>query len=189
MSYPDNDYPNPDNFPVVSFRSPIPAPLVDPTEPDFIYVGYNVYWAEALGGAAQALLQPCTWQGDHDEVIQAQNRANNLLVLLQTPAEVASGQSPFWDDPDAADADGSSSDNTYTFSEQIQDWAIAAFVAASGVPGAAVSYLTIAPRFRLAFKTRDWGGIAKIFIDDVLVDTVDTYSLEPGQIFRDIIIS
>lgn len=107
---------------------------------------------------------------------------------LVTPVDVVDGLSPFWDDPDAEDADGEPADNTYSYTERIEDWAIAAFVAASGVPGAAALYLTIAPRFRLAFKTRDWGGIAKIFIDDVQVATVDTYSPTPGLITQDIIV-
>lgn len=96
--------------------------------------------------------------------------------------------SPFWDDADGADADGSPDDNTYTWSERLADWAIAAFVATSATPGAAVTYLTIAPRFRLAFKTGDWGGIVNILLDDDLVTTVDTYSAEPGLMLVDIVV-
>lgn len=188
MPYGDNDYPNVDNFPLPSFRTPIPPPSVDPDTGDIVYVAYNVFWAEVLGAATMALQQPSTWQGTHDEIIQAQNRANTFALLLQTPVTVTDGLSPFWDDPDGEDADGEPTDNTYSYTERIEDWAIAAFVAASGVPGAAALYLTIAPRFRLAFKTRDWGGIAKIFIDDVLVSEVDTFSVTDGLKFVDIIV-
>lgn len=97
--------------------------------------------------------------------------------------------SPYWDDPDAADADGTPEESSYSYTEQIEDWTIAAFVAAAGTPGAAAAYLTIAPRFRLLFRTRDYGGIVKIFIDDVLQAQVDTYSATPGVIAQDIVIA
>lgn len=107
---------------------------------------------------------------------------------LLTPVSLGTDElSPFWDDPDAADADGEPTDNTYTWSERIEDWAIAAFVATSGVPGAAVAYLTIAPRFRLYFKTRDFGGIVRILIDDVIIGEVDTYSADPGLTSFDVL--
>jgi len=188
MPHGDNDYPNPDNFPLPSFRTPIPPPSVDPDEGELWYVAYNPAWHEVLGAATQALLQPTTWEGDHDAIILAQNRANTLTVMLQSPVTVADGISPFWDDPDGADADGEATDNTYTWSERIEDWAIAAFVASSGVPGAAAAYLTIAPRFRLLFKRGDWGGIANIFLDGDLIGTVDTYSATPDIVAFDVVV-
>lgn len=96
--------------------------------------------------------------------------------------------SPYWDDNDGADAEGTPAVSTYSWNERIEDWAIAAFVATSGVPGAAVEYLTIAPRFRLLFKTGDWGGIARIFIDDVLFTEVDTFADVAGLLPVDIVI-
>jgi len=106
-------------------------------------------------------------------------------LLEEAPA--ADDFSPFWDDTDAGDAEGIPAESTYTYTERIEDWAIAAFIASSGVVGAAVTYLTIAPRFRLAFRTRDYGGIVRVLIDDVLYGEVDTYSAAPGIAYFDVV--
>jgi hypothetical protein len=188
MPYGDNDYPNVDNFPVPSFRTPIPPPSVDPDAADLIYVAYNPFWAEVLGAATMALQEPSTWAGEHDDVILALNRANTFALMLQTPVTVGGDDlSPFWDDTDGADADGTPIESEYSYQDRLEDWVIAAFVASSGVPGAAALYLTIAPRFRLFFKTRNYGGIVRIFVDDVAMGDVDTYSAAPGLTFFDVV--
>lgn len=189
MLPPTNYVPAADNFPEVSFPSPVPVPTTAPDdEGNLITVRYSRDWTAPLEGAVTQLLNPSTWQGTDDEKRQAVIEADLLMFQLQNPVAVVDGLSPFWDDPDGADANGEPTDNTYTWSERIEDWAIAAFVASSGVPGAAAAYLTIAPRFRLLFKTGDWGGIANIFLDDELVGTVDTYSPAPGLAAVDIVV-
>lgn len=130
-----------------------------------------------------SLLEPTTGELDLIDAI-ASGAERGLLQEVSGADDL----SPFWDDNDAADADGTVIESTYTFEEQIEDWVITAFVAASGQPGAALTYLTIAPRFRLAFRTRDFGGIARILIDDVLFTEIDTYSATPGLAFLDVII-
>jgi len=152
-------------------------------------------WLAVVMGALTALTEEDAWQ-QLDGGITAEDAAAAALDIVDsayasadTGVDACAGAntSPFWDDVDAADSDGSPTDNTYTWDDQVADWAIAAFVASAGVPGAAVEYLTIAPRFRLLFKTRDWGGIAKIFIDGTLVTEVDTYSAVDGTTFVDIL--
>lgn len=189
MEPPVNYFPVADNFPDTSFPSPVPVPEVAPDdEGNLITVRYNAAWTPVLEAAATQLIDPATWQGNDDEKRQAVIESDLLMFLIQEPVTVVDGLSPFWDDSDAEDADGEPTDNTYTWNERIEDWAIAAFIASSGVPGAAVAYLTIAPRFRLLFARRDWGGIAKIFLDDELIGTVDTYSPTPDTIPFDVIV-
>jgi len=52
-----------------------------------------------------------------------------------------------------------------TFTETLEDWTFAGLLAIAGAPGAAVSFLTIAPRFRLAFRQHDIGKIIRVFVD------------------------
>jgi hypothetical protein len=52
----------------------------------------------------------------------------------------------------------------------------------------AIVFLTIAKKFRLAWKTGDWGTIVDIFIDGASIGQVDTYSAEPGQTYLDVLI-
>jgi hypothetical protein len=128
-----------------------------------------------------SLEEPTTTEID---IIDAIASGAERGLLEEAPA--ADDLSPFWDDTDAADADGTPAESAYAYSPDIADWVIAAFIAASGVPGAALTFLTIAPRFRLAFRTRDYGGILEILIDAVSYGTVDTYSATPGLTFFDI---
>lgn len=147
-------------------------------------------WVALVDGALSALMSPLAWRqfGTLTEEEAAEAWKNMLLASWEVATCLAEDTAPFWDDPDGADAEGSPAVSTYSWSERIEDWAIAAFVAASGVPGAAVEYLTIAPRFRLLFKTGDFGGIARIFIDDVLFTEVDTFSDVAGLLPVDIVI-
>jgi hypothetical protein len=147
-------------------------------------------WVGLVDGALSLLTSPDQWR--EYGALTAQQAADLWTDMLVTSWDVfgcpTEDLSPFWDDTDGGDAEGNPAESTYTYSDQITDWVIAAFVASSGAVGAAVSYLTIAPRFRLAFRTRDYGGIAEILIDDVLFSTIDTYSATPGVAFLDVII-
>lgn len=74
----------------------------------------------------------------------------------------------------------------YTFIERIQDWVIAAFIVYAGQPAAAVFFLTIAPKFRLAWKTGNLGGLVRVFVDAVEYGRVDTFSESPGEVHLDV---
>jgi hypothetical protein len=91
---------------------------------------------------------------------------------------------PFWDDEDAADADADAddiaNDPAYPWYEQVSDWIIRGFIAATFSPGAAVVYDTTIPRLRLALRKNDAGAIVRVLVDGVEAATVDTYSPTPA---------
>lgn len=100
---------------------------------------------------------------------------------------------PYWDDTTDLDDQEQPVDQTWygifdgTFQETLENFTIAGFLVYAGQPGAAISFLTIAPRFRLAWKTGDLGGIIRVFIDSVDAGTVDTFSATEGVIEQDFI--
>jgi len=98
---------------------------------------------------------------------------------------------PYWDDAeDSDDVLPPTEQDWYgmydgDFLATLTDWAIAGFIAYSGSIQGAIAFLTIAPQFRLAWKTGDVGGIIRIFIDTADQGTVDTYSASPGVLEKD----
>lgn len=200
----ENYYPNVDNYPTPSFKSPIPPPDVDPGEGELLYVAYSVWWAEVLAAACMALLQPSTWQGDHDAVITAQNRANDLLMLLQTPSE-ASIPTPFWDTgEDVDDQEPADMQPWYGYTTQTEhapetgDFVLdAAIFVLTGLlaiatveVGAypAILFNTLAKRLVVANRRGDVGEVIKIWFDGQEAATVDTSSYAPGDIIRTTVI-
>jgi len=103
---------------------------------------------------------------------------------------------PYWDDETDVDAEepvedqawyGEAAGEPLTFVERVGIWVITGFIAYSGQIGAAITFTTIAPRFVLAWKTGDLGGIIRIVIDSADAGTVDTYSASPGLLERDFV--
>jgi len=182
----ENGYPNTDNYPAPSFKYPIPLPDIPPDEGDLIYVGYNPAWIPALMGAVTQLELPSTWQGDHDQIIAALNEVSLLKFQLTEPAAIGGVPTPYWDDQSDLDDEETPEEQPWygifdgTFQETVENFIIAGFVAYAAGPGAAVRFLTLAPAFRLAWKTSDLGGIIRVFIDGADAGTVDTYSATPG---------
>ncbi len=92
-----NVYPDPTNYPDSSFPQPVPAPSVDPDDAGtLIRVAYSWEWQPVLLAAVDQLRNPATWQGDHDEIITALNRATDLKSQLQR--DLSEVETPFWDD-------------------------------------------------------------------------------------------
>jgi hypothetical protein len=102
-------------------------------------------------------------------------------VVNSVTDDCALSDAPFWDDTDGGDADGDE-ELLFAWYEDLADWIVQAFLATSFTPAAAITFVTTARKIRLAFRTANWGALADIFIDNVLVDTVDTYSPELGVI-------
>lgn len=98
---------------------------------------------------------------------------------------------PYWDDvTDLDDSEPPQEQQWYgifdgTFQETIENFVIAGFIAYSGQVGAAVTFLTLAPQFRLAWKTGDLGGIIRVIIDGADAGTVNTFATEEGVLERD----
>lgn len=189
----NNSYPNPDSYPVSSFPRPVPPPLVDPDEGDLLLVAYSPAWQPVLMAAVEQLLLPSSWEGDHDAVIAALNGASLLQWLLTEPAGTEGVPTPYWDDQSDLDDQEPPEDQQWygifdgTFQETVENFIIAGFIAYSGQIGAAITFLTLAPRFRLAWKTSDVGGIIRVIIDGADVGTVDTFSAVDGVLEQDFV--
>jgi len=83
VGFPQNSYPNDENFPFPSFPEEVPPPTDEP-DTDTRCVRYNPSWALVLAAACDQLMQMTSWQGTPDEKKQAVNRAQTLKILLQT---------------------------------------------------------------------------------------------------------
>lgn len=100
---------------------------------------------------------------------------------------------PYWDEATDLDDTAPAETQTWygifdgTFQETVENFVIAGFIAATGEIGGAVFFLTIAPKFRLAWKTGDLGGIIRVFVDAADMGTVDTYSATEGVLEKDYI--
>jgi len=192
----ENDYPNALNYPTVAFPQPIPPPEVDPDEGDLIYVGYSLEWQQVLLAACWHLLNPATWQGTDEEIILAQNRAETLRLMLTEPVALDDDvPAPYWDTESNSDDELPAAEQEWYgifidpegFQATMENWVIAGFIAYSGQIGAALTFLTLAPKFRLAWKRGDLGGIIKVFIDGAEAAEVDTYSATPDIIEREFV--
>jgi hypothetical protein len=152
-------------------------------------------WLQYILGACKPLCFDYNWYEAGDLSPDEASEAFRLIIE-QAPYNLINpdAPAPYWDDAD--DADGEAPPDTQTwygdivsgsFVENIENWAIAGFIAAAGQPAAAVYFLTIAPRFRLAWKTGDVGGIVRVFIDAEDYGTVDTYSASAGVTTMDVV--
>lgn len=101
---------------------------------------------------------------------------------------------PYWDEATDTDDEATGLAQLWygnwiegEFVESVGTFVIAGFLAYAATPGAAVFFLTIAPRFRLAWRTGSLGGIIRVIIDGADYGTVDTFSASPGVIERDYI--
>jgi len=167
-------------YPRPSFPEPVLAPDVEPDEGTLVQVCFNEQWLPLVQGALSQLQLPATWLGDDDARALAVGRATNLKGLFVSPVcEVEGAPTPYWDEdtevddelpPDTQPWYGHVDDPTElptedTFRETLEDWTFAGLLAIAGAPGAALAFLTIAPRFRLAFKQGDIGKIIRVFVD------------------------
>jgi len=187
---------NPFAFSKSSFNQAVTPPSTDPDEDEQWTVCFGVAWLGVVLGALDQLLLPSTWVGDTDEIQLAQDRAALLKDMFGNPAECATpdAPAPYWDDAEDVDDEAPPGDEIWygeivsgSFVENLENWAIAGFIAAAGNPAAALYFLTIAPRFRLAFRTGDLGGIVRVFIDAEDYGTVDTSAGSDGILTMDII--
>lgn len=99
---------------------------------------------------------------------------------------------PYWDEATDTDDEMSALEQIWygnwvegEFVESVGTFLIAGFVAYAATPAAALFFLTIAPKFRLAWRTGSLGGIIRVIIDAADYGTVDTFSETPGVIYRD----
>lgn len=192
-----NLYPAPDNYPASSFPQPVPVPDGEPDDAGtLISVQYSWLWREVLMAAVDQLRNPATWEGDHDAIILALNRATNLKDLLQKPVSVSSAvAAPFWDASDGSDADDESDPDTQewygvwdgeTFVEALSYWAVTAFLATGISEGAAIQFITPLRTFRLKLKADPHGAKLLILMDSNIFQLVDLFS--PTEEVREVVV-
>ena len=181
-------------FKGVGFPTPVSIP--ETTNCRVIPIPASGDWQALVMGALYALTLEQNWQqfeGGIDRCDAAARAAQMIdetyaLALASPLSSCEPVPPPFWDEPDASDAENEPDNIAYPFYERLQDWVIAGFVAIASTPAAALEYLAIAPRFRLLFRARDWGAIAEIFLDNVSQGTIDTYSPVPDVSFFDVVL-
>jgi hypothetical protein len=182
-----NLYPDPSNFPITSFPQPVPAPDFDPDDAGtLITVQYSWEWQQVLLAAIDQLRNPATWQGDHDTVITALNRATNLKDMLQIQVAGSSEiDTPFWDDSTGDDASAQATPSTEswygvwdgeTFVESMSYWAVTAFLATGISEGAAIQFVTPLRTFRLTLKKNPHGAKLLALMDSNIFQLIDLYS-------------
>lgn len=92
---------------------------------------------------------------------------------------------PFWDSEDGSDAPEEGSPETWY--NELAFTIIEGGLAILINPGVATTFVTVVKQFRLIFRTRNYGGIVDILMDDIPTGHVDTYSASPGLINYDIV--
>jgi hypothetical protein len=207
MDFPGNFYPNISNYPDPSFPQELPAPEVDPDDPDLemILVEYNPDWTAVLMAACDQLLLYSTWEGDHDAKILAVNRATTLKWLLQKPVDISQETpAPYWDSDEDVDDSVPADEQTWygevtnptapanelTFVENAVIWIFTGFIALVLSPAlpagiaAGLAFRTLATRFTLAFRRGDIIEQIRIVIDAKDYGTVDTSTVAEGEIIE-----
>lgn len=89
---------------------------------------------------------------------------------------------PYWDAKDGDDADGEDHETGFPWYEDAKNWVVTAFLATTFTPDSAIQFVTTSRKLRLFFRTRDYGAIANIFLDDEMIWQQDTYSETPGMV-------
>lgn len=204
-----NVYPNPDNYPVSSFPQPVSAPDVEPDDADtLISVQYSWTWREVLMAAIDQLLNPATWQGDHDDKILALDRANTLKYLIQTPVtESDMIPTPFWDDADDVDDEAEPDMQTWygevsnptappgelDFVESVALWAFTGLIALATFEVAglapAILFHTTVEKFIIIQKRGDVAETIRFVVDSQDAGFVNTAPYAPGDLIETTVIT
>ncbi len=196
-----NIYPSPSNYPISSFPQPVPAPSVEPDDAGtLITVQYSWEWQPVLLGAVDQLLNPYTWQGTHDEVLTAIDRAVYLKTLLQV--NTAELPAPYWDDEtNVEDEEPDSTEEWYggvtdptvppgelDFVESALLWAATGFVAVAtfevGGLAPAILFHTTVEKFILIQKRGDVAETIRYVIDNQDMAMLDTSPYAPGDLIE-----
>lgn len=153
-----------------------------------------------LLAAVDQLLNPATWQGEHDEVITALNRATNLKDMLQVPVRFA--PTPFWDDEsDLEDEEPADMQPWYggvtnptapagelDFVENLALWIITGIVGIAtfevGGVAPALAFHTTVEKFIILQKRGDAAATIRFVVDGQDAKFVNTAPYAPGDIIE-----
>lgn len=178
--------------PTSSYNKAVPLVGIDPDDHPQVEVQFAKAWLPYVLGALTQLLLQTTWASTDKALVQLeQSRADDLIRRFSEAYPIDQDETPFWDDADAADADDTDLDaplGTFPWYEEFADGVVTAFLMTSFTPGAAIKFVTTARKFRLAFRSRDYGAVVRVFLNDVLNYSIDTYSSVPGVVYADILV-
>lgn len=164
---------------------PTPDSTPDITACRVFRVPDNDDWLGILMGAVEVLMQEYNWYNWGSISIPDTVAAwSNIIQAaydesLTGTCPITTVDAPYWDDSDDVDDESEIADQTWygevddptvapselTFRENAEIWTFAGLIALAAGPGAAVSFLTIAPRFVVAFKQANIGKIIRVFVD------------------------
>lgn len=154
-------------------------------------------WLGVFMGALVPLLQESAWRQfgtmTPDECAAVWQ---DIFFSFEEAACAPDVETPYWDDEtdvgESAAADvqtwyGQVSDvlappDGLDFAENAAIWIFAGFLATSGDIGATIAFLTIAPKFVLAWKRGDVAELFRIVVDSADVTTIDTSSYSVGDV-------
>jgi hypothetical protein len=149
-------------------------------------------WLGIFNKAILATIYTWNWIQIYDDHLTAAEAAAEAYLIyenyLSNNSCAGVDLAPYWDDPEGDDANGETEPPGIPWYETIADFIVTAFLAVSFEPGAAIQFVTTARKFRLAFRSRDYGAVVKIFLNDVLQTNVDTYGAAPGMVYADILV-
>jgi hypothetical protein len=170
-----------------------PTPDEIPEEVGYLvfYFPNNNDWVGVLLGAVMELTYEWNWY-EWGVLTPAEAAEAFKTIVNDAPYNLLEQQTPtpYWDDTgDVDDQDLPENQIWYghwdglTFVEDIAIWGIAGFLAYSGNIGAAVQFITIAPKFTLAWKKDGLGGAIRVFIDGVDNGLFDTAG-DPDEVLE-----
>ena len=163
----EKGFPTPDNTPSETVRRVFTVPNSE-------------QWLGLIEGAAQELLDEWRWyQWGSLTPEEAVDAWNDIILASYEEALDQSVPTPYWDEDDDLDDEETIADQTWygevadpslvpdgtTFVENLQIWTFAGLLAIAGAPGAALSFITIAPKFVIAMRQHNVGNIIRVFVD------------------------
>jgi len=187
-------------MPTDGFGFPTPDSLPEDTACRVFSIPASTQWLGVFMGALLALTDPNQWY-EFGELTPEECADIALEIIWNAYAPEAQlcppeYPAPFWDDAEDVDdslpfggetwygevTDPEAPADELTFVEDAAIWVFTGFVAYAAGIGAAVFYHPIAPRLFLAWKWRDLGEIIRVVIDSADYGTVDTSTVDVGEI-------
>lgn len=173
--------------PVPSFRVPVPAPDVEPTDAPLVSVCFNYEWLPYVLGALTQLTLWSTWAGmDEDAPALAMRRGASLieqfaLAYDDAACPVGDVPAPYWGDGESADDMVPANEQSWygyvsegNFIEDVGVFLISNFLAAALSEKAAILYATNERKIRLSFfNGGGFPGVIKVYANEILAQVVN----------------
>jgi len=127
------------------------------------------------------------WVFDEPATTEQEQQIEDWASLAESELLIGYASAPYWDDAESLDDELPEDQQPWyglmqdtTFVENLAIWGISAFIAYSGQLGAAIQFLTFAPKFVLQWKKSGIGGAIRVFIDGIDNGLIDTYDTAGG---------